>query len=253
VIIYPAIDIRGGKCVRLVEGDFDRETVFDQDPAEAARRWEAGGATHIHVVDLDGARNGEPTSLDTISRIRSAVGAKIQVGGGIRSVDNARALVDLGVDRVILGSAIVSNPDAVRDIAGALPGRIAAGLDARDGRLATNGWLAQSDVPAIDAARHLIQLGISTIIYTDIRRDGTLSGPNLDALTEMIAIEGAEIIASGGIGTIDDVRAVAEGGAAGVIIGRALYDGRVDLVEAMAWQTQQQAPLSPSESSPAWT
>jgi phosphoribosylformimino-5-aminoimidazole carboxamide ribotide isomerase len=238
VIIYPAIDIRGGKCVRLVEGDFDRETVFDQDPADAARRWEASGATHIHVVDLDGARNGEPTNLDAIGRIRSAVGAKIQVGGGIRNLDHARALIDLGVDRIILGSAIVSNPDAVRDMAGAFPGRVAAGLDARDGRLATDGWLAQSDVQATDAARDLIQLGISTIIYTDIRRDGTLAGPNLEALSEMIATEGAKIIASGGIGTIHDVRAVADAGAAGVIIGRALYDGRVDLAEALAWQRQ---------------
>jgi phosphoribosylformimino-5-aminoimidazole carboxamide ribotide isomerase len=238
VIIYPAIDIRDGKCVRLVEGDFNRETVFDQDPADAARRWEAAGATHLHVVDLDGARNGEPTNLAAIGRIRTSAGATLQVGGGIRSVDHARALVDLGVDRIILGSAIVSNPDAVRDIASAFPGRISAGLDARDGRLATDGWLAQSNMQATDAARDLIRLGIGTIIYTDIRRDGTLSGPNLDALTEMIAIKGTEIIASGGIGTIEDVRAVAETGAAGVIIGRALYDGRFDLTEALAWQTQ---------------
>jgi phosphoribosylformimino-5-aminoimidazole carboxamide ribotide isomerase len=239
VIIYPAIDIRGGKCVRLVEGDFNRETVFDQDPADAARRWEAMGATHIHVVDLDGARSGEPVNLDAIQRIRTSVSAKIQVGGGIRSIEHAQALVELGVDRIILGSAIVSSPDIVRDIAGAFPGRVAAGLDARDGRLATDGWLEQSNVLATDAARDLIRLGISTIIYTDIRRDGTLAGPNLDALREMIAIEGAEIIASGGIGTVDDVRAVADAGAAGVIIGRALYDGRVDLKEALAWQRQQ--------------
>jgi phosphoribosylformimino-5-aminoimidazole carboxamide ribotide isomerase len=239
VIIYPAIDIRDGKCVRLVEGDFDRETVFDQEPADAARRWEAAGATHIHVVDLDGARNGEPTNLDAIGRIRLATGAKIQVGGGIRSVDHAQALFDLGVERIIIGSAIVSDPDDVRKLASAFPGRVAAGLDARDGRLATDGWLAQSDVLAFDAARDLIPSGISTIIYTDIRRDGTLAGPNLEALSEMIAIDGAEIIASGGIGTIDDVRAVAVAGAAGVIIGRALYDGRVDLAEALAWQRQQ--------------
>jgi phosphoribosylformimino-5-aminoimidazole carboxamide ribotide isomerase len=238
VIIYPAIDIRGGKCVRLVEGDFNRETVFDQDPADAARRWEAAGATHIHVVDLDGARSGEPVNLEAIQRIRSGIGVNIQVGGGIRSVGHARALIDLGVDRIILGSAIVSNPDAVRDIGGAFPGKVAAGLDARDGRLATDGWLEQSSVMAADAARNLIQLGISTIIYTDIRRDGTLAGPNLDALREMIAIEGAQVIASGGIGTIADVQAVAEVEAAGVIIGRALYDGRVDLTEALAWQTQ---------------
>jgi phosphoribosylformimino-5-aminoimidazole carboxamide ribotide isomerase len=236
VIIYPAIDIRDGKCVRLVEGDFNRETIFDQDPAEAARRWESEGATHIHVVDLDGARNGEPANLDAIARVRSSVSAQVQVGGGIRSLASAQALLDLGVDRIILGSAIVSNPDAAEAIAGAFPGKVAAGLDARDGRLATNGWLSQSGMLATDAARRLIDSGLTTLIYTDIRRDGTMSGPNLDALGEMIAIEGAEVIASGGIGSIADVSAVAEAGAAGVIIGRALYDGRVRLREALTWQ-----------------
>ena len=236
MIIYPAIDIRGGKCVRLIEGDFDRETVFDQDPADAARRWEAEGATHIHVVDLDGARNGEPSNLDAIERIRSAVSGLIQVGGGIRSLSSAQQLLDLGVNRIILGSAIVSDPEAAEAIAGAYPGKVAAGLDARDGRLATNGWLSQSGMLATDAARRLIDSGLTTMIYTDIRRDGTMSGPNLIALGEMIAIDGAEVVASGGIGSIDHVQAVAEAGAAGVIIGRALYDGRVRLADALTWQ-----------------
>ena len=237
MIIYPAIDIRDGKCVRLVEGDFNRETIFNEDPAEAARRWESEGATHIHVVDLDGARNGEPTNFDAIERIRSAVSAQVQVGGGIRSLTSAQKLLDLGVNRIILGSAIVSDPEAAETIAGAFPGKVAAGLDARDGRLATNGWLSQSGMLATDAARRLIDSGLTTIIYTDIRRDGTMSGPNLSALGEMIAIEGAEVIASGGIGSVDDVQAVAEAGAAGVIIGRALYDGRVRLKDALAWQS----------------
>jgi len=236
VIIYPAIDIRDGKCVRLVEGDFDRETVFDQDPADAARRWESEGATHIHVVDLDGARNGEPSNLDAIGRIRSAVSAQIQVGGGIRSLSSAQQVLDLGVNRIILGSAIVSDPAAAETIAGLFPGKVAAGLDARDGRLATNGWLSQSGMLAPDAARRLVDSGLKPVIHTDIRRDGTMSGPNLIALGEMIAIDGAEVIASGGIGSIDDVGAVAEAGAAGVIIGRALYDGRVRLADALTWQ-----------------
>ena len=236
MIIYPAIDIRDGKCVRLVEGDFDRETVFDQDPADAARRWESEGATHIHVVDLDGARNGEPSNLDAIGRIRSAVSAQIQVGGGIRSLSSAQQVLDLGINRIILGSAIVSDPAAAETIAGAFPGKVAAGLDARDGRLATNGWLSQSGMLATDAARRLIDSGLTTMIYTDIRRDGTMSGPNLIALGEMIAIDGAEVVASGGIGSIDAVRAVAEAGAAGIIIGRALYDGRVRLADALTWQ-----------------
>ena len=237
MIIYPAIDIRGGKCVRLVEGDFDRETVFDQDPADAARRWIAEGATHIHVVDLDGARTGERANLDAIQRIRQAVTARIQVGGGIRTLDDARSLFDIGVDRVILGSAIVSAPDIVQAIALAFPGQVAAGLDARDGLLATEGWLSQSAVHATDAAQQMVDLGVSTIIYTDIRRDGTLKGPNIEALRELIEVDGTEVIASGGVGTAADVEAIADAGAAGVIIGRALYDGRVHLAEALKWQT----------------
>jgi phosphoribosylformimino-5-aminoimidazole carboxamide ribotide isomerase len=239
VIVYPAIDIRGGKCVRLVEGDFNRETVFDEDPAEVARRWQAGGATHIHVVDLDGAKAGQPVNLDAIARIRAAVGAKIQIGGGIRSLDDARMLLEAGIDRIILGSAIVADPATVGEIAHAHPGQVVAGLDARNGRLATDGWLAQSTVEATDAARAMFKIGVRTIIYTDIHRDGTLAGPNLEALRAMIAIEGAEIIASGGVGAIADVAAIAEAGAAGVIIGRALYDGRVTLTDALQWQSAQ--------------
>jgi len=239
VIIYPAIDIRGGQCVRLVEGDFNRETVFDPDPAAAALRWQADGATHIHVVDLDGAKAGQPVNLDAIRRIRGAVSASIQVGGGIRSIDHAQSVLGLGVDRVILGSTIVSDPAIAQEIANAFPVRVMAGLDARDGLLATDGWLAQSAVKATDAARAMIELGVHSIIYTDIRRDGTLTGPNLDALRDMIAIDGAEIIASGGVGGIADVESVAEAGAAGVIIGRALYDGRISLADALTWQVQQ--------------
>jgi phosphoribosylformimino-5-aminoimidazole carboxamide ribotide isomerase len=239
VIIYPAIDIRGGQCVRLVEGDFNQETVFDPEPAIAALRWQADGATHVHVVDLDGAKAGQPVNLDAIRKIRDAVSASIQVGGGIRSIDHARSLFELGVDRIILGSTIVSSPAVAQEIASAFPGRVIAGLDARDGLLATDGWLAQSSVKATDAARAMIALGVHSIIYTDIRRDGTLTGPNLDALRDMIAIDGAEIIASGGVGGIADVEAVADAGAAGVIIGRALYDGRIALADALTWQVQQ--------------
>lgn len=235
MIIFPAIDIRDGKCVRLVEGDFERETVFDQDPVDAARRWESLGATHIHLVDLDGARSGRPVNTDAIARIRAAVGTKLQVGGGIRSESDAKLVLDLGVDRVILGSMIVSDPDATASFADLFPGKLAAGLDARDGRLATDGWLNQSDVLAMDAARRVIAAGVNTIIYTDIRRDGTLAGPNMDALREMIDVPGALVIASGGIASIDDVERVAKAGATGVIIGRALYDGRVTLEDALRW------------------
>lgn len=236
MIIYPAIDIRDGRCVRLVKGDFNRETVFDQEPADAARRWHAIGATHIHVVDLDGAKSGEPINLDAIKRIRAAVPIKIQVGGGLRSLAHARTLLEAGIDRIILGSAIIANPTEVGEIARTYSGQVAAGLDARDGWLATDGWLAQSTVKATDAARSMIRLGVETIIFTDIHRDGTLSGPNLDALGAMIAVDGAKVIASGGVGRIEDVAAIADIGAAGVIIGRALYDGRVSLADALKWQ-----------------
>lgn len=237
MIIYPAIDIRGGRCVRLIEGDFNRETVFDVDPVAVARRWQAGGATHIHVVDLDGAKSGRPVNLDAIDRIRDAVNVHIQVGGGIRTLDAARTLVHAGIDRIILGSAIVSNPEIVSEIVRAFPGQVVAGFDARNGMLATDGWLSQSAVKATDAARAMLKLGVRTFIYTDIHRDGTLAGPNLDGLRAMIAMDGAEIIASGGVGAIADVANIAETGAAGVIIGRALYDGRVTLADALTWQS----------------
>jgi phosphoribosylformimino-5-aminoimidazole carboxamide ribotide isomerase len=240
VIIYPAIDILGGRCVRLVEGDFARETVFDKDPADAARRWSDQGASHLHVVDLDGARAGKPVDLESIRRIRDAAPGFVQVGGGIRSLADARSLFEIGVDRVIAGTTIVVDPNITRAIAETYPGKVAAGLDARDGALAVSGWVEQSEVQAVDTAKQLVEIGVTTVIYTDIRRDGTLAGPNLDALRDMIAIDGLDVIASGGIGSTADVEAVAATGAAGVIIGRALYDGRIELSEALEWQRQQQ-------------
>jgi phosphoribosylformimino-5-aminoimidazole carboxamide ribotide isomerase len=237
VIIFPAIDLRDGKCVRLIEGDFERETVFDDDPAAAARRWREAGATWLHVVDLDGARTGESGNLDAIAAIVQAVDCPVQVGGGIRSVESAEQLFSAGVSRVIVGTAIVTDPEMVDALVCQFPGKVVAGLDARDGNLALSGWLEQGSVSALETARDLPARGIETVVFTDIRRDGTLSGPNVDALTEMIAIPGIEVIASGGIGSIDDVRNVAEAGAAGVIIGRALYDGRVTLTEVLQWQS----------------
>jgi phosphoribosylformimino-5-aminoimidazole carboxamide ribotide isomerase len=240
VIIFPAIDIRAGRCVRLVEGDFARETIFDGDPADAARRWFSQGATHLHVVDLDGARDGKPVHVKAIRRVRYAVDGFLQVGGGVRSLADANALLSIGVDRVVVGSTLVEDLGTARAIAAAHPGRVAAGLDARDGALAIRGWIDQSAVRAVDVATSVLELGISTVVYTDIRRDGTLAGPNLDELRDMIGIEGLEVIASGGIGSLADIEDVAAAGAAGVIVGRALYDGRVDLTEALAWEQQQQ-------------
>jgi phosphoribosylformimino-5-aminoimidazole carboxamide ribotide isomerase len=233
MIVYPAIDIRGGRCVRLVEGDFNRETAFDADPVSAAKRWRDAGAEWIHVVDLDGAVAGSSANRDAIGRIAAAVGVPIQVGGGIRTAADARALFELGVQRVIFGTAAIREPELVIELAARWGDRIAIGLDARNGKLAAAGWLEQTDVSAIDVARNLTSSGVRHVIYTDIKRDGTLSGPNLEALAEMIDVAREGVIASGGIGSLADVEAVRDAGAGGVIIGRALYDQRVDLVEAI--------------------
>ncbi|MDP9370638.1 MAG: 1-(5-phosphoribosyl)-5-[(5-phosphoribosylamino)methylideneamino]imidazole-4-carboxamide isomerase [Chloroflexota bacterium] len=233
MIIYPAIDIRAGRCVRLVEGDFDRETAFDTDPADAARRWAGAGARWIHVVDLDGAVVGEPVNTDALLRIRHAVDVKIQLGGGLRMEEHLAAAFDHGVDRVVLGTAALRDPDLVACAVERWGDRIAVALDARDGKLAADGWLDQTDVPAAETALRLQSVGVRHFVFTDIRRDGTLSGPNLPALRDLVAALDAQVIASGGVGALDDIGRVAETGAAGVIVGRAIYDGRVDLAAAI--------------------
>ena len=234
MIVYPAIDIRGGRCVRLVEGDFARETVYDADPAEVARRWADAGAAWLHVVDLDGAVVGEPVNTEALVRIRRAVDLPIQLGGGLRLEEHLSAAIDHGVDRVILGTAALRDPALVAGAVERWGERVAVALDARDGRLAADGWLEQTDAPAVEVAWRLEQDGVRRFVFTDIRRDGTLSGPNLGALRGMIDALGAEVIASGGVGRIEDVAQVAETGAAGLVIGRALYDARIELADAIA-------------------
>lgn len=234
MILYPAIDIRGGRCVRLVEGDFNRETAFDADPADAAARWADAGAEWIHVVDLDGSVAGEPVNVEAISRIRAAVDVPIQLGGGLRTEDQLAAAFDLGIDRAVLGTAAIRTPDLVPVAVARWGEAIAAGLDARDGKLAASGWLEQTAYAAIDAASDFERQGIQHFILTDIRRDGTLQGPNLEALIEIRdRLTSGQVIASGGVGTLDDLLAIAATGVAGAIVGRALYDGRVDLPEAI--------------------
>lgn len=229
MILYPAIDIRGGKAVRLVEGDFDRETAFDADPVDAAHRWEAAGADWLHIVDLDGARSGTGANRAAVARIRDAVSCRIQLGGGIRSLDTVDALLDAGIDRVILGSIAVTAPQVVIDAIARHGERIAVGLDARDGKLATSGWETQTDADAFETARKMGDAGVRHIIFTDIRRDGTLRGPNVEALRRMVGATTAGVIASGGVGSEEDVTSLRDTGVTGAIIGRALYDGRVDL------------------------
>ena len=234
MIIYPAIDLRDGKAVRLVEGDFANETVFDANPVDAALRWQDAGAEWLHVVDLDGARSGAMSNAEAVNAIRSAVHIPMELGGGIRTAEAAQRYIDMGIDRVILGTAAVSDVGLVESLVGKWGDRVAAGLDARDGKLATDGWLEQSEETAIDHALKLRMAGVATFIITDIRRDGKLQGPNLAQLKQAQFALQSGVIASGGVSTIEDVREVAALGVDGAIIGRALYDGRIDLAEAIA-------------------
>lgn len=248
MIVYPAIDIRGGKAVRLVEGDFAQETTFDADPAEAARRWEALGAEWIHIVDLDGARDGERANRDAIERIRAAVTTRLQLGGGLRTADDLREVRAIGIDRMVIGSAAIHDPGMVEAAIGAYGDAITVGLDARDGKLAAAGWLDQTDIDALGLARRFANVGLARVIFTDIRRDGRLDGPNLDALSEMVEGLSIEVIASGGVGSLSDIRHVRDCGVAGIIIGAALYHHRVSLADAIAVASE---PLTPTEERPA--
>ncbi len=239
MIVYPAIDIRGGHAVRLIEGDYNRETVFDADPVDAACRWADAGAEWIHIVDLDGARDGARGNAGVISRIRDAVDCNLQLGGGIRTLDDIDEVSALGINRVVIGSAAVTHPELVAAAVERIGSGIAVGLDARDGKLATHGWRKQSDVSALDAARRFAADGVEHVIFTDIGRDGRLEGPNVTALREMIDGVSINVIASGGISSIDDVRTVRKLGAAGVIIGAALYHKKFTLADALAVASQE--------------
>jgi len=242
MILYPAIDIRGGRCVRLVEGDFNRETAYDSDPTVAARRWVESGADWLHVVDLDGALEGKPINREAVAQIRASVDVPIQLGGGLRHLVHLEDAFNAGVDRVILGTGALRDPELVISAVDRWGGRIAVALDARDGRLATDGWLGQTDASAVEVAQRLAQSHVRHFVYTDIRRDGTLSGPNLEGLGELVEKIDADVIASGGIASLEDIEAVASAGAAGAIIGRALYDGRVDLAQAIKQFGRTRAP-----------
>lgn len=232
--IYPAIDLRGGLCVRLRQGDYAKETVFDNDPVAVARRWESQGASWLHLVDLDGARAGKPVNGDVIRRICSGVRIPCQVGGGLRTDDHLTEAFSWGVKRVVLGTRALQDPAWLRSVCERYPLGVALGLDARGGRVAIHGWLETSQQGAVDVARLAAQWPLAAIIYTDIQRDGMLEGPNFAALEEMQAAINVPVIASGGVTTLDDVRQLAERGLAGCIIGRALYEGRIELPAALA-------------------
>jgi phosphoribosylformimino-5-aminoimidazole carboxamide ribotide isomerase len=232
--LWPAIDLRGGKCVRLLQGDYDRETVFGEDPVAVVRDFVAAGARRLHVVDLDGAKAGAPVQADLVQRMVEAAGVPCQLGGGVRTRDTAAAYLAAGVERVVLGSAAVERPELLESLAGEFPGRIVLGLDARDGLVAVRGWLETSGLTAVDVARRHVGLPLAGIIYTDIARDGMLAGPNLEALAGMIAATPLPVVASGGVATAADIRRVAATGAAGCIVGKAIYAGAVTMPEALA-------------------
>ena len=237
MIIYPAIDIRGGRCVRLTEGRFDAETVFADDPAEMALKWAGMGAEFLHLVDLDGALAGEGKNVPVIERILQSVNIPVQLGGGIRNLETIEKLLALGVTRLILGSAAVKNPQLVEEACKKYPGHIAVGIDAKNGDVAIEGWGQGSGVAATELAKKMAAYGVETIIYTDISRDGMLSGVNVEATAALARACGVPIIASGGVASLEDIRrvkAVESDGVQGCIIGKAIYTGAVDLKEALA-------------------
>jgi phosphoribosylformimino-5-aminoimidazole carboxamide ribotide isomerase len=234
VLILPAIDLRGGRCVRLRQGDYAQETVFGDDPAAVARRWVGQGATYLHLVDLDGAREGRPVNGDGVRRIVAAAGVPCQLGGGLRTEEHVAEALGWGVARVIVSTRALKDPAGFEALCRRFPGRVVLGIDARQGRVATDGWLEVSDCSALDLARRCAAWPLAALVYTDISRDGMLDGPNADAMAEMARAVPLPVIASGGVTTVEDVRRLARLGLAGCIIGRALYEGRLDLAQAMS-------------------
>jgi phosphoribosylformimino-5-aminoimidazole carboxamide ribotide isomerase len=234
VLILPALDLRSGQCVRLRQGDYAQETVFGADPAAMAQRWVNQGATYLHLVDLDGARQGHPVNGASVRRILEAVGVPCQLGGGLRTEEHLAEVLGWGVARVIVGTRAFQDPAWLERVCQRYPSQVILGIDARQGRVATEGWRHVSERSALDLARQCAAWPLAALVYTDISRDGMLQGPNLDALAELTAAVTLPVIASGGVTTLDDVRRLAQLGLAGCIIGRALYEGWLDLVAAIA-------------------
>lgn len=232
--LIPAIDLKDGKCVRLYQGDYSRETIFSEDPAGMARHWAELGARWLHLVDLDGAASGEPYHLDTIRAILKAINIPVELGGGIRNMETIETLLNAGVSRIILGTAAAEDPGLVKDASQRYGERIVIGVDARDGYVATRGWQTSTSMTAMDMVQHMAALGAKRFIYTDISRDGTLTEPNFEAFAGLIQGVDLPIIASGGITTLDHLTRLDRLGAEGAIIGRALYTGDIDLKKALA-------------------
>ncbi len=237
MILFPAIDIRDGKAVRLIQGDYEQETKYDDDPVVAARRWVDGGATWLHIVDLDGARAGEPVNLEHVRRIVAAVNVPVQLGGGLRDSEKVEEAISAGAERVVLGTAAVRDPEMAEAIAAAHGDRVVASVDSRSGKVAAEGWTEESELATTEVIAELTRRGLSRFVYTPVEVDGLMEGPDLDSLREVAGATDGQVIYSGGIGSLDDLRAVAGLGlenVEGVIVGRALYEQRFTVAEARA-------------------
>jgi phosphoribosylformimino-5-aminoimidazole carboxamide ribotide isomerase len=232
--VIPAVDIRGGRCVRLHQGDYDRETVFDDDPIAAAVRWASLGARRLHIVDLDGAREGQQVNADLVRTIVQTVDAAVQTGGGIRDLETVRATLESGVNRVVIGTAAVRDPELLRQAVALARDRLIVSVDAREGIVRLQGWTEGSDLDASSFVRQLASLGVERIVYTDIERDGVRGGPNFEMYETLVADTSLAVIAAGGVSSLDDLRRLSDCGVEAAIIGRALYTGEIKLTEALA-------------------
>lgn len=234
MLVIPAIDLKDGKCVRLLQGRADAVTEYSDNPVEMAKRWESLGARLIHIVDLDGAFTGNQKNIESIKEIRKAVKVEIELGGGIRDMERIEMLLGLGINRVILGTAAIERPELVKEACKNFPQRIIAGIDAKDGLVAIKGWVEVTNIKATELALKMQDYGVWGIIYTDISKDGMLTGPNIDAMKEMVKTVNIPVIASGGVSSIKDIKRLKEiKGLYGVITGKALYSGAIDLKEAI--------------------
>lgn len=231
--IYPAIDIKDGQCVRLFKGQFSDVTVYGDSPAEMAKKWESLGGEYIHVVDLDGALKGHGVNAEKIKEICNSVNVPVQTGGGIRTMEDIEAKLECGIDRVIIGTKAVADSDFVKRAVDKYGQKIVISIDAKDGMVAIEGWEKTSDFTAVEFAKKMVSIGVQTIVYTDIATDGTLAGPNVTAMAEMTKAVDADIIASGGIGSLEHIKSLVPTGVEGVIVGKALYTGKVNLTEAV--------------------
>ena len=232
--LWPAIDLLNGKCVRLKQGDYGRETVYDDNPARMAKHWVGLGAEYLHVVDLDGAKDKEPVNKRHVTEIVRAVGIPVEIGGGIRSEETIRDYLDAGVNRVVIGTLALKEPDWFREMSRKFPGKLVLGIDAKNGMVATEGWLETSKTRAVDLARNYVDLPLAALVYTDIAKDGMLEGPNFGEMETMQRAVPFPVVASGGVSTLDDIRNLKQLGLPACIIGKALYEGTLNLGDALA-------------------